>query len=83
MHLFTYFTLTSWGLCDCLPVGLFIWEAQKNGPRTAAQEIRPKAGNVQGRAGCWESKPENQVSVSTQECLSLKKCLLLWEGQLM
>ena len=39
----------SWGHCDCLPAGLFIWKAQKNEPRTAAQGIYPKSGVVEKR----------------------------------
>lgn len=83
LRVFTYFTLLSWGLCNRASAGLFIGETQGNEPRTAAQEIRPKAWNVQGGKGRMLGKrTENQVSVWTQ-CWSLKKCYLLLEGRLM
>ena len=63
---FTRFTLTCWGPCDCLSAGLFIWEAQRNEPRVAAHGICPKAGSVERRVRCWESKLKNPVRVSTQ-----------------
>lgn len=63
---FTWFTLTCWGPCDCLPAGVFIWEAQRHEPRVAAHGICPKAGGVERRVGCWESKLKKPVRVSTQ-----------------
>ena len=59
----TWFTLISWGPCDCLPAGLFIWKAQKNEPRTAAQGICP----VEKREGIKKANSRTRLEFQLRQ----------------
>ena len=63
----TWFTLISWGPCDCLPAGLFIWKAQKNEPRTAAQGMCPKSGVVEKREGIKKANSRTRLEFQLRQ----------------